>query len=105
LWPAAATSADLRERPRALPAATRAPVLTRAVAGSGTGARPGQEHPPWGERRPPRYDRCRARDCDRYGCIAYREGREDGYQDGYDDGAREGYEDGLAACQRTHRKD
>jgi hypothetical protein len=42
----------------------------------------------------PRYDLCRDRDCDRYGCIAYHEGREDGYQDGY--------EDGLAACQRTH---
>ena len=42
----------------------------------------------------PRYDLCRDPGCERYGCVAYREGREDGYQDGYDDG--------LADCQRTH---
>ncbi len=57
----------------------------------------------------PRHDLCRDRDCDRYGCVAYREGRDDGYQDGFDDGYREGYDvgfrDGIAACPRTHSKE
>jgi len=44
----------------------------------------------------PRYDRCRDRDCDRYGCVAYREG----YRDGHDDG----FDEGLAACQATHSR-
>jgi hypothetical protein len=43
------------------------------------------------------YVTCSDRACDRYGCIAYRDGREDAYQDGYDDGARDGYEAGLEA--------
>jgi hypothetical protein len=56
----------------------------------------------------PRYDLCRDCRCDRYGCVAYREGRDDGYDDGHDDGRKEGYDDGfsegLAACQATHSR-
>jgi flagellar biosynthesis/type III secretory pathway protein FliH len=75
----------------------------------------------------PRPERCRDRGCDRYGCLLYRTGREDGYRDGHDDGERQGYADGerdgyrqghrdghregerqgyregLAACARTHK--
>ena len=49
----------------------------------------------------PRYDLCRDRSCERYGCVAYREGHADGYQDGYDDG----FPDGVAACPRPHAKE
>ena len=45
---ARATSADLRERPRALPAATRSPDLTRQVAGSGTSPDAAGRRTPWG---------------------------------------------------------
>jgi hypothetical protein len=41
---------------------------------------------------------CRDGDCKRTGCVAYREGREDGFQDGYD----EGFAEGIAACPREH---
>ena len=36
---------------------------------------------------------CRDQDCDRYGCVLYRQGYADGHADG------------LADCARTHQED
>lgn len=47
----------------------------------------------------PRFSACRDAECKRAGCVAYKEGREDGFQDGYD----EGFPDGIAACPRDHK--
>lgn len=64
----------------------------------------------------PKPERCRDRGCERYGCLLYRRGHEDGYAEGHDDGWREGYRagyrdgehdgyrEGLDACARTHKK-
>lgn len=54
----------------------------------------------------PRPAACRDGDCKRTGCVAYREGREDGYrdgfEDGYDGGYSEGYIAGVQGCPRGH---
>jgi hypothetical protein len=46
----------------------------------------------------PRPSACRDEDCKRTGCVAYRDGREDGYHDGYD----VGFPDGVMACPLGH---
>jgi hypothetical protein len=46
----------------------------------------------------PRYSACRDEDCERTGCVAYREGHETGRALGYD----EGFPDGVAACPLGH---
>ena len=42
----------------------------------------------------PRPSACQDGDCKRAGCVAYREGREDGYE--------RGFPDGVAACPLGH---
>jgi hypothetical protein len=46
----------------------------------------------------PRPSACRDSDCKRAGCVAYRDGHDDGWRDGYDDG----FPDGVMACPLGH---
>ncbi len=45
---------------------------------------------------------CRLPDCERYGCVKYRNGFVDGHEDGYDEGFPDGYDEGIQNCPRPH---
>lgn len=65
----------------------------RAVNKAATAARRKRER---ASRPQHRYETCRDQDCERIGCQAFRQGRDEGYRDGYADGWSEGYAAGRS---------
>jgi hypothetical protein len=48
------------------------------------------------------YHLCRDPDCERYACVAWKQGYADGFADGFADGYGAGFAAGLASCPGPH---